>query len=270
MDEAIKLARQAAGDRKALSIGLCGNCAEVLPKMIDQGFIPDVVTDQTSAHDELNGYIPMGIDLEEALQLRFSDPKKYIDMAMGSMATHCRAILEMQRRGAVAFDYGNNLRGQALKAGVDNAMDYPGFIPAFIRPLFCEGEGPFRWAALSGDPKDIAITDQALINAFPHKKRMIRWLTMAGEQVRHMGLPARICWLGYGERDKAGKLFNNLVRSGRIKAPIVIGRDHLDCGSVASPFRDRSNERRIRCCGRLGPSELHDIGCLRFGMDLVP
>ncbi len=238
MDEAIKLARQAAGDRKALSIGLCGNCAEVLPKMIDQGFIPDVVTDQTSAHDELNGYIPMRIDLEEALQLRFSDPKKYIDMAMGSMATHCRAILEMQRRGAVAFDYGNNLRGQALKAGVDNAMDYPGFIPAFIRPLFCEGEGPFRWAALSGDPKDIAITDQALINAFPHKKRMIRWLTMAGEQVRHMGLPARICWLGYGERDKAGKLFNNLVRSGRIKAPIVIGRDHLDCGSVASPFRE--------------------------------
>jgi urocanate hydratase len=236
--DAIAMARKAAEEKRALSIGLCGNCAEVLPDMIAKGFIPDVVTDQTSAHDELNGYVPAGIPMEDAWKLRFSDPDKYIEMAMASMGTHCRAILDMQARGAVAFDYGNNLRGQALKVGVDNAMDYPGFTPAFIRPLFCEGEGPFRWAALSGDPADIEVTDQALMDAFPYKERMVRWLKMAGEQVQHMGLPARICWLGYGERDKAGRIFNDLVRDGRVKAPIVIGRDHLDCGSVASPYRE--------------------------------
>jgi len=202
------------------------------------GFIPDVVTDQTSAHDELNGYVPAGIPYEEALALRTKDPKRYIHMAMDSMAVHCRAILEMQQRGAIAFDYGNNLRGQALKWGVKNAFDYPGFVPAYIRPLFCEGEGPFRWAALSGDPQDITVTDHALMEAFPHKARMIRWLQMAEARVAHMGLPARICWLGYGERDKAGKIFNDLVRTGAVKAPIVIGRDHLDCGSVASPNRE--------------------------------
>ena len=236
--EALAMARKAAEDKQALSIGLCGNCAEVLPDMIAAGFIPDVVTDQTSAHDELNGYVPAGIPMDDAWKLRFSDPDKYIRMALDSMGVHCRAILEMQTRGAVAFDYGNNLRGQALKAGVTNAMDYPGFTPAFIRPLFCEGEGPFRWAALSGDPGDIEVTDRALMEAFPYKEKMVRWLKLAGERVQHMGLPARICWLGYGERDKAGKLFNNLVRDGRVKAPIVIGRDHLDCGSVASPYRE--------------------------------
>jgi urocanate hydratase len=238
MNEAISMAKKAAEEERPLSIGLCGNCAEILPAMIDMGFIPDIVTDQTSAHDELNGYVPAGIPLEDAWKLRFDDSKKYIDMAIDSMATHCKAILEMQKLGAIAFDYGNNLRGQALKRGVDNAMDYPGFTPAFIRPLFCEGEGPFRWVALSGDPHDIEVTDQALIEAFPHKKGMVKWLKMAGDQVEHMGLPARICWLGYGERDKAGKIFNDLVRDGRVKAPIVIGRDHLDCGSVASPYRE--------------------------------
>ncbi len=238
MNEAIARARRAAEEKRPLSIGLCGNCAEVLPAMIEAGFIPDIVTDQTSAHDELNGYVPAGVSVEEAVGMRFAEPEKYIDLALDSMAVHCRAILEMQRRGAIAFDYGNNLRGQALKRGVDNAFDYPGFIPAFIRPLFCDGEGPFRWAALSGDPEDIAVTDQALIEAFPEKKRMVRWLELAGERVQHMGLPARICWLGYGERDKAGKIFNDLVRTGKVKAPIVIGRDHLDCGSVASPYRE--------------------------------
>jgi urocanate hydratase len=206
--------------------------------MVAAGFIPDVVTDQTSAHDELNGYIPAGIPLEDAWQLRFSDPQKYTEMALEDMGTHCRAILDMQAKGAVAFDYGNNLRGQALKVGVTNAMDYPGFTPAFIRPLFCDGEGPFRWVALSGDPGDIEVTDQALMQAFAYKDKMVRWLKMAGERVQHMGLPARICWLGYGERDQAGKIFNDLVRDGRVKAPIVIGRDHLDCGSVASPYRE--------------------------------
>ncbi len=238
LDQAVKMAREAAAGKKPLSIGLLGNTAETLPEMIRRGFIPDVVTDQTSAHDELNGYVPAGIPFPEALALRKSDPKKYMDLALESMAVHCRAILEMRAKGAVAFDYGNNLRGQALKRGVENAMDYPGFVPAYIRHLFCEGEGPFRWAALSGDPHDIQVTDQALIEAFPEKTRMVRWLKMAGEKVAHMGLPARICWLGYGERDKAGKIFNDLVARRAVKAPIVIGRDHLDCGSVASPYRE--------------------------------
>ena len=238
LDDAVRRARAAADAKQPLSIGLMGNTADVLPALIQRGFIPDVVTDQTSAHDELNGYVPAGIPYEDALALRKNDPKKYADMALDSIAVHCRAILEMQAKGAVAFDYGNNLRGQAMKRGVDNAMDYPGFVPAYIRHLFCEGEGPFRWAALSGDPADIEATDQALIEAFPEKTRMVRWLKMAGERVSHMGLPARICWLGYGERDRAGKLFNDLVASGAVKAPLVIGRDHLDCGSVASPFRE--------------------------------
>jgi urocanate hydratase len=238
LDEAIAMARKAAEEKRPLSIGILGNAAEVLPEMIKRGFIPDVVTDQTSAHDELNGYVPAGLPYEEALQLRKSDPRKYMDMALDSMAVHCRAILDMKARGAVAFDYGNNLRAQAQKRGVTNAMDYPGFVPAYVRDLFCEGEGPFRWAALSGDPQDIAVTDQALIEAFPEKKRMVRWLELASEKVTHMGLPARICWLGYGERDKAGRIFNDLVASGKVGAPIVIGRDHLDCGSVASPYRE--------------------------------
>jgi urocanate hydratase len=238
LGEAIQQARRAAAEKKPLSIAVLGNAAELLPQMIEQGFVPHAVTDQTSAHDELNGYVPAGILYEEALSLRKTDPRKYIDMALDSMAVHCRAILEMRKRGAVAFDYGNNLRAQAMKRGVDNAMDYPGFVPAYIRELFCYGEGPFRWAALSGDPRDIEVTDQTLIEAFPQKERMVRWLRMAGRKVKHMGLPARICWLGYGEREKAGKLFNDLVASGRVSAPIVIGRDHLDCGSVASPYRE--------------------------------
>lgn len=238
MDEALHMASGAAAEGRPLSIGLLGNAAEVLPAMIERGFIPDVVTDQTSAHDELNGYVPAGIPYEEALALRASDPGRYAEMALDSIAVHCRAILTMKERGAVAFDYGNNLRGQALKRGVTNAFDYPGFVPAYIRPLFCEGEGPFRWAALSGDPEDILVTDRALAEAFPEKERMVRWLALAEEKVAHMGLPARICWLGYGEREKAGVLFNDLVRKGMVKAPLVIGRDHLDCGSVASPNRE--------------------------------
>jgi urocanate hydratase len=236
--EAVALAREAAAARRPLSIGLPGNAAEVLPRMVREGFIPDVVTDQTSAHDELGGYVPAGVTLEQAIALRTSDSARYISLSLDSMAGHCRAILDMKRRGAVAFDYGNNLRGQALTRGVTDAFDYPGFVPAFIRPLFCEGEGPFRWAALSGDPADIAATDEALLRAFPHKTRMVRWLEMAGKRVAHMGLPARICWLGYGERDAAGRIFNDMVRRGELKAPIVIGRDHLDAGSVASPNRE--------------------------------
>ena len=238
LDEAIHMARNAASKKDALSIGVVGNAADMLPRMVHKGFIPDAVTDQTSAHDELNGYMPAGISYEAALELRASDPKRYREMAFDSMVVHCRAILDMQEKGAIAFDYGNNLRGQAYERGVHNAFDYPGFVPAYIRPLFLEGEGPFRWAALSGDPQDITVTGEALVEAFPEKERMVRWLTMAEEKVAHMGLPARICWLGYGERDKAGRIFNDLVRTGAVKAPIVIGRDHLDCGSVASPHRE--------------------------------
>ncbi|MEX1314754.1 MAG: urocanate hydratase [Desulfotignum sp.] len=238
LDDAIAMARQAADNRKPLSIGLCANVGDVLPAMMDNGFIPDVITDQTSAHDELNGYFPTGISFEQALKLRKSDPETYKDMALNTMANHVRAILKMKDKGAIAFDYGNNLRAQAMKKGVTNAMDYPGFVPAYIRELFCQGEGPFRWAALSGDPEDIRVTDEALMQLFPEKTKMINWLKMAGEKIEHMGLPSRICWLGYGEREKAGKLFNDLVRDHRVKAPIVIGRDHLDCGSVASPFRE--------------------------------
>jgi len=238
LDAAIAMARKAAADHKPLSIGLCANVGDVLPAMIQKGFIPDVITDQTSAHDELNGYFPTGISFEDALKLRKTDPDTYKDMALNTMADHVRAILAMKDKGAIAFDYGNNLRAQAMKKGVANAMDYPGFVPAYIRELFCQGEGPFRWAALSGDPEDIRVTDEALIQLFPEKTRMINWLKMAQKKVAHMGLPTRICWLGYGEREKAGRLFNDLVRTGKVKAPIVIGRDHLDCGSVASPFRE--------------------------------
>jgi urocanate hydratase len=238
LDHALAMARQAADDGKPLSIGLCANVGDVLPAMIQKGFIPDVITDQTSAHDELNGYFPRGISFKDALILRKSDPGTYKDMALNAMADHVRAILEMKDKGAIAFDYGNNLRAQAMKKGMDNAMDYPGFVPAYIRDLFCNGEGPFRWAALSGDPKDIKVTDDALMQLFPKKTKMINWLKMAQKKIEHMGLPSRICWLGYGEREKAGKLFNDLVRTGKVKAPIVIGRDHLDCGSVASPFRE--------------------------------
>jgi urocanate hydratase len=238
IDEAMQLVNSAVKSKKPLSVGLVGNCADILPEMARRGIVPDLVTDQTSAHDELNGYVPNGIGYEETLALRKSDPDRYIKLSFESMAIHTRAILDLQKKGAICFDYGNNLRGQAQKAGVKNAFDYPGFVPAYIRPLFCEGKGPFRWAALSGDPNDIAITDEAVLRLFPENKHLARWIQMAAEKVHYQGLPARICWLGYGERHLLGLEFNRLVREGRISAPIVIGRDHLDCGSVASPNRE--------------------------------
>lgn len=238
LDEAIQMARKAKEGKKPLSIGLLGNAAEIFPEFLKRGIIPDIVTDQTSAHDELNGYVPAGMPYEDALSLRKSNPEKYISLAYESMKTHCRAMTELQQKGAEVFDYGNNLRGQAEKAGLENAFDYPGFVPAYIRPLFCEGKGPFRWAALSGDPQDIYRTDELIKELFPENKGLMRWIDMAREKVKFQGLPSRICWLGYGERAKAGLAMNELVRKSEIKAPIVIGRDHLDCGSVASPNRE--------------------------------
>ena len=238
LDEAIQWARATKRDRAAVSIGLLGNAAEVLPKMVAIGFIPDLVTDQTSSHDPLWGYLPPGKADEDLNALRSLQPKEYMARVQAAIAQHVQAILEMQRRGAVAFDYGNNLRTQAKIAGVTDAFSYPGFVPAFIRDSFCEGRGPFRWVALSGDPADIAATDQALLELFPEDKRLHEWLTFASKQIAFQGLPARICWLGYRERDRAGLLFNQMVRDGRLSAPIVIGRDHLDAGSVASPYRE--------------------------------
>jgi len=221
-----------------LSVGLVGDIGNTLERLLQDDILPEIVTDQTSAHDPLNGYVPHDLSLEEALALRRSDPKKYQEKSLASMARHVGFMLEMQRRGSIVFDYGNNLREFARQGGEARAFDYPGFVPAFIRPLFCEGKGPFRWAALSGDPKDIYATDEALIEAFPENKPMVHWLREAREKVAFQGLPCRICWLGMGERQKAGLIFNEWVRSGKLKAPIVIGRDHLDCGSVASPNRE--------------------------------
>jgi len=238
LDEALKMAEAARDERRALSIGLLGNCADVLPALVRKGFKPDIVTDQTSAHDALGGYVPGGMRLESALELRKSDPKLYVEKSMESMADHVRSMLAFQERGSVVFDYGNNIRAQAKQAGVQNAFNFPGFVPAYIRPLFCRGKGPFRWAALSGDPADIAATDAALLEAFPDDEVLQRWLPLAAGRVRHQGLPSRICWLGYGERAVAGRVFNDLVKSGAVSAPIVIGRDHLDAGSVASPNRE--------------------------------
>ncbi len=238
LDEALELALKAKAEKRPLSIGLLGNAADIFPEFVKRGITPDIVTDQTSAHDELNGYVPAGISYEAALELRKTNPQKYIEMAYASMARHCQAMLDLQKRGAEVFDYGNNLRAQAEKAGVKNAFDYPGFVPAYIRPLFCEGKGPFRWVALSGDPEDIYRTDELIKELFPENKHLIRWIDMAHEKVKFQGLPARICWLGYGERAKFGLAVNELVRKGEIKAPIVIGRDHLDTGSVASPNRE--------------------------------
>ena len=238
LDEALSQVREACEQGQPLSIGLIGNAAEVYPELVRRGIIPDMVTDQTSAHDALNGYIPAGMSLEVADELRGRDPQEYIRHSMESMVTHVRAMLEMQRQGAIVFDYGNNLRGQALAAGETHALAYPGFVPAYIRPLFCRGKGPFRWVALSGDPEDIYRTDEAILALFPEDAGLRRWITMARQKIHFQGLPARICWLGYGERDKAGLAFNELVRKGVVKAPIVIGRDHLDSGSVASPYRE--------------------------------
>jgi len=238
ISEALAMAREAKASRTAMSIGLLGNAAEILPQMVAMGFTPELVTDQTSAHDPMWGYWPIAKADEDLTVMRAKQPDAYLDRVRQSMATHVEAILTMQKRGAVAFDYGNNLRTQAKMAGVQNAFDYPGFVPAFIRDSFCEGRGPFRWAALSGDPSDIAATDKALLDLFPDDRRLTRWLTYAADQIAFQGLPARICWLGYGQRDRAGLLFNQMVRDGRLKAPIVIGRDHLDAGSVASPYRE--------------------------------
>jgi urocanate hydratase len=238
LDEALALVADAKTNRQARSIGVIGNCADVLPELLRRGFKPDLVTDQTSAHDPLGGYVPNGMSLAEAAALREQDPKAYVTRSYQAMAEHVRAMLAFQEAGSHVFDYGNNLRAGAQQAGVTNAFDFPGFVPAYIRPMFCRGEGPFRWVALSGDPADIAVTDRALIELFPHKAHMVRWLRLAAEKVKFQGLPARICWLGYGERHRAGLLFNELVRQKKVKAPIVIGRDHLDCGSVASPNRE--------------------------------
>jgi urocanate hydratase len=236
--DAVERAEAAAADGRAVSIGLVGNAADVFPELLDAGFRPDVVTDQTSAHDPLGGYVPSGLDPGEAPEARAEDPAGYVKQARESIARHCEAMVGFQRAGAEVFDYGNNLRGEARAAGFADAFAYPGFVPAYIRPLFCEGKGPFRWAALSGDPADIARTDRAVMELFPDDEHLRRWLRMAAERVRFQGLPARICWLGYGERHQAGLAFNELVRAGELRAPIVIGRDHLDAGSVASPYRE--------------------------------
>jgi urocanate hydratase len=238
LDEALKLVLAAKEKKEAFSVGLVGNCADVLPELLKRGVIPDIVTDQTSAHDELNGYVPNGLPYAEALELRKKNPQDYIRRAYEAMAVQVRAMLDFQKRGAVVFDYGNNIRGQAQKAGVANAFDFPGFVPAYIRPLFCEGKGPFRWAALSGDAEDIRVTDRTVLDLFPKNESLRRWIKLAGERVKFQGLPARICWLGYGERAKFGLAINELVAKGKIQAPIVIGRDHLDTGSVASPNRE--------------------------------
>ncbi|GGB43889.1 urocanate hydratase [Lentibacillus populi] len=238
LDEAIKLAEEARERGEALSIGLLGNAADLLPKMIDKGFIPDVLTDQTSSHDPLNGYVPTGMTLEEAEDLRKNDPDKYLKLSKQSIARHVRAMLKMQQKNAVTFDYGNNIRQVAKDEGVENAFDFPGFVPAYIRPQFCEGKGPFRWVALSGDPEDIYKTDEAILREFSYNESLCKWIRMAREKVSFQGLPSRICWLGYGERARFGKIINDMVASGELKAPIVIGRDHLDSGSVASPNRE--------------------------------
>jgi urocanate hydratase len=238
LEDAIVRANAARAEGRALSIGLLGNAASILPQIVRQGFVPDIVTDQTSAHDPLYGYWPIAKEDEDLAVQRSKDPERYLERVRGDMARHVQAILELQRRGAICFDYGNNLRAQAKLGGVANAFDYPGFVPAFIRDSFCEGRGPFRWVALSGDPADIAATDAALLELFPDDARLNQWLPWAGKHVAFQGLPARICWLGYRERDRAGLLFNQMVRDGRLKAPIVIGRDHLDAGSVASPYRE--------------------------------
>jgi urocanate hydratase len=238
LDEAIKLAVEAKEAGRALSIGLLGNAAEVLPEMIRRNFIPDIVTDQTSAHDPLNGYLPVNMSLAEGEKLRKENPDEYVKRAKASMAIHVKAMLEMKAKGSVVFDYGNNIRQVAYDEGVKDAFDFPGFVPAFIRPQFCEGKGPFRWVALSGDPQDIYKTDEVILREFSYNQHLCKWIRMAQEKIAFQGLPARICWLGYGERARFGKIINDMVASGELSAPIVIGRDHLDSGSVASPNRE--------------------------------
>ena len=243
LDDGIARVEAAKRDRRALSVAVVANCADVVPELVRRGWVPDVVTDQTSAHDALNGYVPNAMTLEEALELRSAKPLEYVDRSMAAMAAHCQGMVDLQRAGAVVFDYGNGLRGQARDAGVEDAFSYPGFVVAYIRPLFARGAGPFRWACLSGDPKDLAATDEAVLKAFPHDEGLQKWVRFAAEKVKGQGLPSRICWLGYGERHVAGQAFDDLVRSGAISAPVVIGRDHLDAGSVASPERETEGMR---------------------------
>jgi len=238
LDDAVNMVQDAINSKKPLSIGLLGNAADIVPKMAQMDIIPDLVTDQTSAHDELDGYIPNGVTYKEAIRLRKSNPEKYIKESYRAIAEHCRGILKLMEKGSICFDYGNNLRGQAKKAGVNNAFDFPGFVPAYVRPLFCEGKGPFRWVALSGDSEDIFKTDEKIIELFPEDKTLIRWIKLAQDKVQFQGLPARICWLNYIQRSKFGVELNNMVASGELSSPIVIGRDHLDTGSVASPYRE--------------------------------
>ncbi len=238
LEEALRWCAEARRGGQALSVGLIGNCAEVLPELVRRGFVPDVVTDQTSAHDPLNGYIPAGLGVAEAAQVRRADAAEYLRRAADSIAMHVRAMLDLKRRGAVAFDYGNNIRSQARDAGVPDAFEIPGFVPEYIRPLFCEGRGPFRWVALSGDPQDLHRTDRLALELFPENEHLRRWIELAAQRVAFQGLPARICWLGQGERARFGCALNDLVKKGAVSAPVVIGRDHLDTGSVASPFRE--------------------------------
>jgi urocanate hydratase len=238
LEEALNIVIDAKAKGNNVSVGLVGNAADVLPELLKRNIIPDIVTDQTSAHDMLNGYVPAGMSFEDAVQLRKNDPEKYMSLSKQTVVVHLKAMLEFLKKGSVTFDYGNNIRGEAKANGVENAFDIPGFVPEYIRPLFCDGNGPFRWVALSGDPEDIFVTDEAVKAAFPENKSLINWLELAKQKVHFQGLPSRICWLGYGERAKMGLIFNQLVADKKVKAPIVIGRDHLDCGSVASPYRE--------------------------------
>jgi urocanate hydratase len=238
LDEALRILKNAVRQKENVSVGLVGNCADIIPELAERGVLPDILTDQTSAHDPLNGYVPNRMSLAEALELRQRDQHAYQERSLDAIARHVEGMLRLQKMGAVTFDYGNNIRTFAFQRGVKNAYDFPGFVPAYIRPLFCEGRGPFRWVALSGDPSDIAVTDDLVLELFPDNRILRRWIELARKRIKFQGLPARICWLGYGERAQFGLAMNNLVKRGKIKAPIVIGRDHLDCGSVASPFRE--------------------------------
>jgi urocanate hydratase len=243
LDEALRILKNAVRKGEATSVGLVGNCADLIPELAKRGVVPDLLTDQTSAHDPIGGYVPNGMTLEAALELRKKDRETYKKHSMAAMAAHVQGMLDLQKLGAVTFDYGNNIRTFAFQQGVKNAYDFPGFVPAYIRPLFCEGKGPFRWAALSGEASDIARTDQLVLEMFPQDQHLQRWIKLAQKRVKFQGLPSRICWLGYGERDKFGLALNDLVAKGEIKAPVVMGRDHLDCGSVASPYRETESMR---------------------------
>jgi urocanate hydratase len=238
LDEALRILKNAVRKKENVSVGLVGNCADVIPELAERGVVPDILTDQTSAHDPLNGYVPNGISFENAVALRTKDPNAYQEKSLDAMARHVEGMLRLQKMGSVTFDYGNNIRTFAFQRGVKNAYDFPGFVPAYIRPLFCEGRGPFRWVALSGEPSDIAVTDDLILQLFPENRNLRRWIDLARKRIKFQGLPARICWLGYGERAQFGLAINDLVKKRKIQAPIVIGRDHLDCGSVASPFRE--------------------------------